>query len=149
MADFIKIIKNDHRQVEELFKKFEDLSDRAVAKKRTVALQICEMLTTHARMEEKLLYPVFLEKFKKKGDKLVEEAAAEHEVAKHLITQIQMISPTEPQFEAKVTVLKEYITHHVKEEEKKLLPMAKKNFSKEELLQIGDNMEQFKASLSK
>ena len=144
MSDALKIIKDDHRKVEAQFKKFESYGDRAVKAKQTTALLICELLTVHAEMEEQIFYPKLLDKFKKKGDELVDEAYAEHDVAKYLIAKIKTLPPEDPQFDAKVIVLKEYIAHHVQEEEKELLPMTKKQFSKEELSEMGVEMENFK-----
>ncbi len=143
MTDPIKRIKEDHRNLEALFKKFDSCGDRATKAKKTISQQICTFLTKHAQMEEVCLYPKLSERFNKEGDKLVEEAYAEHEVAKQLIAQIESLPPENPQFHAKVTVLKEYITHHVKEEEGELLPKTKKEFSKEELNELGAEIERF------
>lgn len=130
--------------VEKMFKQYEQLGDTAFKSKQKLAKQICEFLTLHAEMEEKILYPNQEEKFNNEGDKMVEEAYAEHEVAKGLIAAIEETETSNPQFDAKVTVLQEVISHHVKEEETELLPKTEKEFSAEELADIGDEMEAFK-----
>lgn len=49
---------------------------------------------------------------------MLKEAYVEHDGAKVLINEIAEGSPDEEFYDAKVTVLKEQIEHHVKEEEK-------------------------------
>lgn len=53
------------------------------------------------------------------------EAEVEHTSAKDLIAQIQDMNPGDPMFDAKVTVLGEYIDHHVKEERTEMFPKAR------------------------
>ena len=149
MADPIKIIKEDHRAVEKLFKQYEGLGDSAFKAKQKLALEIADLLSLHAEMEEQFLYPKLKDEFGDEEDKMVEEAYAEHGVAKELIAEIRELNPEEGQFDAKVKVLSENIAHHVKEEENELLPEAKSELPEAELEQIGEAMEQFRASRQK
>jgi hypothetical protein len=59
-------------------------------------------------------------------DDLLDEAEVEHQIAKHLIEQIAQTGPKDPLFDAKVTVLGEYVKHHVDEEEKRLFAECRK-----------------------
>ena len=61
-----------------------------------------------------------------RDEDLLDEATVEHQGAKDLIAQIEASSPSAKLFDAKVTVLGEYIKHHVKEEEGELFPQLKK-----------------------
>lgn len=144
MADAIRIIKGDHREVEGLFRDYEKLGKRAHSAKQSLALEICDKLTAHAQMEEQCFYPRLSQKFKKEDEGLVEEAYAEHEVAKDLISKIQTLSPEDPQFDAKVMVLREMVKHHVKEEEKEIIPESKKKLSPRMLEEMGEEMDAFK-----
>jgi len=56
----------------------------------------------------------------------MDEAEVEHASAKDLIAQIEESAPGEEQFDAKVTVLGEYIKHHVKEEQSQMFPKVRK-----------------------
>lgn len=138
------IIINDHREVQKLFKEFEELGDRALKTKQDIADEIVGALTIHAAMEEKLLYPLLEAKFEKEGKKMVEEAYAEHGVAKNLIAVIKGLDPEDPQFDAQVKVLMEMVNHHIEEEEKELLPKAEREMSEEEMNILGQQMEHFK-----
>jgi hemerythrin-like domain-containing protein len=148
MNDPIKMIKDDHKKVKTLFGKYEELGDEAFKNKQSLALEIAAALTLHAEMEETLFYPKLKEMFTKEDGSLVEEAYAEHTVAKELIAEIESMDATDEQFDAKVKVLRENIEHHVKEEEDELLPKAEKELPEEELEAIGSEMESFKQSHS-
>lgn len=138
------IIKQDHRRVEDLFRLYEDLDDLAHDERRLLADQILEELEFHAEMEESLVYPRFFEAFAGEDDKMVDEAFAEHEVAKRLIDDLKSLSPEEPEFGAKMKVLKEAIEHHVEEEEEELLPKAEEKVSGEAMAEIGEAMLAFR-----
>ncbi len=145
MADPIKIIKEDHKVLEKLFKQYEQLGDGAIKTKQNLAGQICDFLKLHADMEEKIMYPKQKATFNNEGDKMVEEAYAEHEVVKGLIAAIEARDSDDLQFDAKVKVLHEVVSHHVKEEENELLPKTKREFSEKEFEKMGNEMELFKA----
>jgi hypothetical protein len=56
---------------------------------------------------------------------LLDEAEVEHASAKDLIAQIQEATDVDDKFDAKVTVLGEYIDHHVKEERNEMFVKAR------------------------
>lgn len=57
---------------------------------------------------------------------LLDEADVEHASAKKLIAQIEDGSPNEDKWSTKVTVLGEYINHHVKEGQTELFQKVRK-----------------------
>jgi hypothetical protein len=109
----IQLLTQDHREVEELFEKFESASGDG--KKEKLARQICTELKVHAMIEEEIFYPALRGKI---DDDDIDEAYVEHDGAKVLINDIEAGSPDDHFYEAKVKVLKEEIEHHIKEEEK-------------------------------
>lgn len=135
--DAIGMLTEDHREVEELFKKYEALGERANDKKKKIADQICMALTLHSTIEEEIFYPAVREAGNETED-LVDEAVVEHASAKELIAQLQEMDPKDELYDAKVKVLSEQIEHHVKEEEKEMFPKAKK--AKLDLVGLGDEM---------
>src|SRR6185295_19636682 len=68
------------------------------------------------KLEEEIFYPACREK--KIEDELLDEAQVEHDGAKIIIAELIAGSPGDEYYDAKVTVLSEYIKHHVGEEEK-------------------------------
>ena len=117
-----RLLMADHRAVEKLFSQFEKAKDEE--RKHQLAMRICMELTVHAQIEEEIFYPIsrdFLDE-----DEMVNEAVVEHASAKDLIAQIEKMDASDQYFDAKVTVLKEMIEHHVEEEEKEFFPKVRK-----------------------
>lgn len=120
----LTLLKEDHDKVKQLFKQFEKLAEKGdIAGKTAIANEICAELTTHAAAEEEVFYSAAREKID--DDDLINEADVEHDTAKDLIAQIQLMKPTDPMYDAKMKVLDEYITHHVEEEESEMFPKAR------------------------
>ena len=114
--DAVTLLKEDHRKVEELFSQFEDA--KGDGRKQKLALQICQELTVHAKIEEEIFYPACEGKVEEDD---LKEAYVEHDGAKVLIAEIEAGSPSDDFYDAKVKVLQEQIEHHVEEEEKRLV----------------------------
>ena len=112
MPDAITLLKEDHRTVEDLFKQFE--SAKGDGRKRKIAEQIAAELIVHSQIEEEIFYPACEGKVEEAD---IKEAYVEHDAAKVLIAEIVAGGPDEEYYDAKVKVLKEEITHHIKEEE--------------------------------
>ena len=124
--DAISMLTGEHREVEELFEQFEKLGEKANAKKKQIADQVCTALILHAQIEEEIFYPAARDAVKD-ADDLLDEAEVEHASAKDLIMQIQEMDPEDELYDAKVKVLSELVEHHVKEEEKEMFPKVKKS----------------------
>jgi len=122
--DAIALLKKDHAEVKAPFKEYDKLAeaDSEAGQREMLALQICEMLTVHATIEEEIFYPAARDALSEKNEDLLDEAEVEHASAKDLIAQIQSTDASDPLYNAKVKVLGEYIDHHVKEEQNELFP---------------------------
>jgi len=142
----IKLLKDDHAKVKKMFKEFEKLckKDDNEAKGELVA-QICAELTVHTQLEEEIFYPAAREAID--DDDLMNEALVEHASAKDLIAQIQAMRVSDPMYAAVVTVLGEYINHHVEEEQNELFPKVQK--TKIDLEELGTRMANLKETLQK
>jgi hemerythrin-like domain-containing protein len=143
----IELLKNDHDEVEDLFEEYEKAGDNANAKKQALFEQIRQALTIHMDIEETIFYPAVKAVRDEEIKDEVREADEEHHVVKILLGELATMTPSDEQFDAKMTVLKENVEHHVEEEESELLPDAKKRLSDELLEQLGDEMEERKESL--
>jgi hemerythrin superfamily protein len=104
-----RLLKHDHREVEQLFSKFESSHDAAIVEK------ICSELEVHTAAEEKLVYPVLREDVSD-GGKLADEAEHEHPDARQIIGRKQATDGQH--LNDLVAELKEAIEHHVEEEER-------------------------------
>lgn len=125
--DACDLLDAEHRAVKKMFKEYEELmgsrSRSAAQKKMDLARTICSELTMHAQIEEEIFYPALRAVFK--DTDLLAEAEVEHASAKALIAQIEAMDEPGEMFDAKVTVLGEYIDHHVKEERNEIFPKAR------------------------
>ncbi|MDB5900346.1 MAG: hypothetical protein JWP41_3948 [Ramlibacter sp.] len=125
--DACDLLDADHRAVKKMFKEYEELTKsrgKTVGqKKMDLARQICQELSAHAQIEEEIFYPALRAVLK--DTSLISEAQVEHQSAKDLIAQIEGMSAADEMFDAKVTVLGEYIDHHVKEEKNEVFPKAR------------------------
>ena len=141
----VVLLKQDHHKVEKLFAEFEDAKDSA--SKVRLAREICTELTVHATLEEMLFYPAALRALGRDDDALVREAAVEHRTLKQLIEAIDGTGPGDRLFTANVTVLMEYVKHHVREEEHELFPKVEKS-KKVDLEALGARMLEERARLA-
>ena len=135
--DAIAILKEDHQTVDKLFKGFEKLTKaQSDEGKAEIVQQICTELTIHAHIEETIFYPAVREAID--DEDLLDEAEVEHAGIKDLIAQLESMQPGEDLYDARVTVLGEYVRHHVEEEETEMFPKAKK--AKIDLAGLGEEL---------
>ena len=111
--DAIALLKEDHREVEKLFKDFEKA--KGDGRKQKLAQQICLELSVHAEIEETIFYPACEGTV---DEDELKEGYVEHDAAKLLIAEITANEGGDDEFfDTKVKVLQEEIEHHIKEEE--------------------------------
>jgi hypothetical protein len=138
----VKLLKTDHREVEDMFDEYEQLE--ADAEKLALFKKIALALKVHTQIEEEIFYPA------ERGDvedDLLDEARVEHDGAKKLIAEIEAMQPGEDLYDAKVKVLGEYIKHHVKEEEQPGGIFAQAKRGDEDLDAMGEQLKARKAEL--
>jgi hemerythrin superfamily protein len=131
-----ELIQKQHRLVEDLFDQFEKA--RGAAKKR-VFEQIAKNLVGHDAIEREIFYPACEEAID--DEDILGESVVEHGVVEFCIFRADLNQDSE-EFDQYVTVLKEMVEHHVKEEERSLLPKAKRAMDREQLETLGERMEQ-------
>ncbi|GAB4507177.1 MAG: hemerythrin domain-containing protein [Sulfuricaulis sp.] len=146
--DAIQILTADHREVGKIFERFEKIKDKDnAANKQSLVKRACDELTIHAQVEEEIFYPALRKALK--NDDLIDEAVVEHISVKQLIADLESMEPGDDLYDAKFTVLGEYVKHHVKEEQNEIFPQAKK--SKMDLEQLGreitERKEQMKSEM--
>src|SRR3954471_24084025 len=141
--DAVTLLRNDHKTVEGLFKRFEKAGPNAHKTKQDLVEKIIEELSVHAAIEEQVLYPAAREADPDDED-LVLESLEEHHIVKWVLSELDGMSPTDERFTAKVTVLIENVRHHVEEEEGDLFPALRKTMKRKELEELAVAMEKAK-----
>jgi hemerythrin superfamily protein len=146
--DAITLLKNDHEAVSKLFKEFDNLGDQATKSKQDLVEKISQELTTHAYIEEAIFYPFAREQVPDVEDD-VKEGLEEHHVLKVTIAELAAMSADDELYDAKVTVLKEVVEHHVEEEESDWFPTVREAVGRNDLSDVGEQMEAAKADAPK
>ena len=131
----IELLKTQHEEAKKLFEKIESAQDE---EKQDLFERLADALAVHATIEEKHFYPATKSA---RTEELLQEAVEEHLAVKRLIADLLELTPEDAQFDAKVTVLKEQVEHHVEEEEGELFPKVRKMLGAEELEDLGVVME--------
>ena len=137
--DAITMLKDDHKTVEQLFKRFEKAGERAYVEKRDIVDRIVEALSVHAAIEEQVFYPVVRATVPGTED-LTLESLEEHHIVKWVLSELESMTPQDERFDAKVTVLIENVRHHVEEEEQDLFPMVRNQLGRDSLSDLGEVM---------
>jgi hemerythrin superfamily protein len=144
--DALHILMDDHRKVIEMFEEFEEMKQKGSTDdeaKQMLVETACTELTIHAQVEEELFYPAARDAIDDMD--LLDEAEVEHASARQLISELAAMQPDDDLYDAKFTVLGEYVKHHIQEEEKQLFPKIKKTDM--ELEELGEEIEQRKLEL--
>jgi Hemerythrin HHE cation binding domain len=143
--DAIALLTADHKAVQKIFKEFEKLkeNDGSDEEKSVLVMRACQLLTIHAQIEEEIFYPAIRDAIE--DDDLMDEAEVEHASAKDLIAQLEAMESGNELYDARFTVLGEYIDHHVKEEQDEMFPKAKK--AKLDLKALGEDLARRKKEL--
>jgi hemerythrin superfamily protein len=149
--DAIALLQRDHKEVEQLFRQFEKLTERAQKSKQKIVVRIIRELAVHAAIEEMLFYPAVrtaalkaTARTLKEAGETVLESLEEHHVVKWTLSELEKMKPEDERFDAKVKVLMESVRHHVEEEQEELFPKVRRLFDAELLEDLGERMEKAK-----
>lgn len=135
------LLKHDHDEFKEMFESFE--SAESPTEKRQILDQIISELEKHTRIEEEIFYPAVQAEVRTL-EALVREGVEEHHVVDQIMDELKTMAPDDPQFEAKVTVLKENVEHHVEEEEQEMFPQVEATLAVDRLSELGAAMAEAK-----
>jgi len=144
----IELLKKDHQKVAGLFKRYEAAEDGAASEKEELFRMIKRELDVHARIEEEIFYPAAKQAPSEEAKDLVAEAGEEHKQIKTLLAELDGMDADDEQFDAKMTVLKEDVEHHVEEEQDELFPKVRKALGSDRLEELGRQLEARKQALA-
>ena len=133
-------LKKQHREVMKLFKEVEKTD--APRERKRLMTDIAAHLKVHTTIEEEIFYPAVREIGTEKVEEMMLEAVEEHHVVDLVLEELPQVDPAADTFEAKMTVLRELIEHHVEEEQDEVFPMAERKLGKERISELGERLEQ-------
>lgn len=132
----LDVLHEQHEDVEDLIEQVEDADDPD--DKGRLFAELADKLAAHTAIEERLFYPALLTEDTR--ERLV-EATEEHLAFKRLLADMLAMEPDDEHFDAKLTVLKENVRHHVHdEEEPELFEIAEQMMDEDELAALGNEM---------
>nr|WP_042178119.1 hemerythrin domain-containing protein [Kibdelosporangium sp. MJ126-NF4]CEL12982.1 FIG00814492: hypothetical protein [Kibdelosporangium sp. MJ126-NF4]CTQ98667.1 FIG00814492: hypothetical protein [Kibdelosporangium sp. MJ126-NF4] len=138
-TDAIVLLKDDHKQMRQLFTAFGNAGERAKVTKGRLVDRILEALTVHTYIENEIMYPEVRKLLPDLEDDVL-ESYEEHHVADLLCMELATMKPDDERFDAKVTVLIENVTHHMEEEEQEWFPKVRAGLGRKELQEMGARM---------
>jgi hemerythrin-like domain-containing protein len=130
-----EILKREHREVSALMELVEASEPGASARADTFA-RIASSLLAHIAAENEVLYPALDVVESTHGMAL--EALQEHHVIDLLVAELRGTAERGEEWLAKFHVLTENVEHHVKEEEEKFFPSARRVLGAEEQVEMAD-----------
>src|SRR6188472_1542938 len=131
-TDAIVLLKADHKEIREQFRRFTAAGENATAAKGKIVDKIIELLTVHTYIENEVMYPEVRALLPALEEDVL-ESYEEHHVADILCMELAGMSPDAERFDAKTTVLIENVTQHIEEEEDEWFPQVRAGLSRKQL----------------
>ncbi|MBB4717055.1 hemerythrin domain-containing protein [Streptomyces luteogriseus] len=131
--DVVELILQDHRRMEELFRRMRSVEDDRAGALREFA----GLLIAHAQAEEAEVYPA-LKRYKNIDDEEVEHGEHEHDEGNEaLLALLEVEEVGSDEWDSKLEELVEAVTHHADEEERTILNGARENVAMERREELG------------
>ncbi|WP_052664113.1 hemerythrin domain-containing protein [Nitriliruptor alkaliphilus] len=136
--DAIELLTSQHERIKELFSSLEARASRPSKAKLDDVRELVSTLVKHAEIEELVFYPAIREELDLDED--VDESLEEHHAAELLLAELEKLPADAPRYDAKVTVLRENVLHHIEEEETELFPRVRDTLAEERRRELGGAM---------
>jgi hypothetical protein len=141
MAGVITLIKEDHKELEAVFKQLEAQKGDV----RALLMQVAELLVPHSKAEEEVVYPAIKSTAPAETED-VDDGLAEHQHVEETLNQLLGMDPEEPGADGLIAAMIGEVRHHVEEEEEMILPKFAEEATNPQLSELAD---QFTAAKKK
>ncbi|MFJ9818566.1 hemerythrin domain-containing protein [Streptomyces sp. NPDC101151] len=142
-GDAIEELMADHREVEELFSRIEELPT-GDSDLRGLVDEVTIELVRHSVAEEQYLYPAVRE-YIEGGAALADKEIAEHAEAEKLMKELEHLRVDDAQFHPTLQMLMDDVNAHLHDEENQLFPRLRQSCTAEALDDLGDKIRRAKA----
>ena len=148
MSESILItLRAEHRQIEKTIALIESSKDIVV--KKELYFQLKDELIPHMEGEERTIYAHLIEDVHdEEAEEVAQLAEDEHQEVKDLLSELDNLGIETEKWNLTFKKVKECIAKHVEEEESALFAEAKEDFTKEELIEIGDEFAEAKQHIN-
>ena len=139
-------LHQDHEEVSGLIEQC--LKTEASAERNQIFKEIMSMLIAHSEAEQQVLYKKMQKSDDEKARSFVFQGMNEHQIVEQQLQQMARTrNKASEQWTAQLTVLKELVNHHVKEEESTGFSCARNEFEREELEKMSGQFQRQKEKL--
>lgn len=145
MNQFFQMLKKDHAEVKGILGQLEETKESASKKREELFQKLRVELVPHMKAEESAFYPPLLAKKDSRDDAL--EGVEEHHVSDMVLKELEATPKDTDQWGAKMSVFKELVEHHIKDEESKVFKSAEKALGQDEIQNIMKRFEQEKQKI--
>lgn len=134
--DALELLESQHDDVEGLIEEIENADEPDL--KQQLFEELADNIAAHSKIEELLFYPAAMAE---QTRELLHESTEEHLAVKRVLADMVELDIEDPQWDAKLCVLKETIRHHARDEEEgELFPLVRKLMNKDELQALAGEM---------
>lgn len=141
-GDIIAELTADHREVEEIFRRIEQMPTGEKRRKDHVDRVTIE-LVRHSVAEEQYLYPTVREHVPD-GGPLADKELADHASAERLMKELEGRGADDPEFDRLVVRLMSEVREHIRDEENNLFPRLRDSCSGQMLQDLGEKVRRAK-----
>lgn len=140
--DAITLLREDHKLLRKLAEELADTTEGDVGARKKMLARLEAELNAHTSIEEEIFYPAILDASEDIEDaRMVAEGIEEHRAADaKVIPDMHKTDPSTVAYSGQAKVLKDYLFHHLKEEEEEMFPKARGLISNAELTELGARM---------
>jgi iron-sulfur cluster repair protein YtfE (RIC family) len=140
--DAITLLREDHELLRKLSKELAETTERAVETRKKLLKRLEIELKAHTTIEEELFYPAILDATDDIEDKrMVAEGIEEHRACDaKVIPDLHKTDPSTIEYSGQLKVLKDYLFHHLGEEEEEMFPKVRELIGRKELQELGEKM---------
>lgn len=145
--EFFQKLKKEHEEFKGILGQLKATREGDSKKRDELFQKLKEELVPHMKAEEITFYPPLLAKKEAREDAL--EGLEEHHVSDLVFKELEKSPKGEDQWGAKISVFKELVEHHIKDEESKVFKSAEKVLNQDEFKDIMKKFDQEKQKIKK
>ena len=137
-VELFRILVTQHREVDEILEQLADTEDSETDKREMLFTTLKGKLLSHAKAEEKTLYPAL----QKAGEKEeAQHAKHEHKEIEEAFAELDACAYDDEEFVSMVEKLADTVKHHVEEEESDVFDSAREALDSDVLARLADEFQ--------
>jgi hemerythrin superfamily protein len=133
MTGVVTLIKDDHKELEAVFKKLESAEPAEVP---DLLREVARLLLPHSKAEEQVVYPA-IKTLVPSEESDVDDGLAEHHHVEETLSELLAADPEAPGVDGRIAAMIGEVRHHVEEEEEEILPAFINAASNQQLSDLG------------